>query len=384
MSDTPPDWKPQSPEVQQDQRAAYDTMRATCPVAFSEFSQWTLFRHADVKRVLLDDESFSNRVSQHLSVPNGMDGQLHRQYRRMIEPYFSSERVAAFKPKCQALAAELAYAVCTHAHVEAMKYFAEPFAARLQCLFMGWDESLAPVLLNWAKRNSQAVLAGDKPKLGALAQEFEALVAQELDKRKDLTWQDVTTELLQERIQGQPLSHEEIASILRNWTVGEVGTIAASIGILLHFLASHQQLQSQLRQNPELLWPACDEILRLHNPLTDNRRRTTCPVSLGGRELPADARLTLNWVAANRDPEAFPHADQFMLTRDASQNLLYGMGAHLCPGAALARMELVVAVRAWFEHSERFVLDNKDPAVLALYPMSGYQRLGLNVQSRQG
>ena len=47
-------------------------------------------------------------------------------------------------------------------------------------------------------------------------------------------------------------------------------------------------------------------------------------------------------------------------------------------------MELVVAVRAWFEHSERFVLDNKDPAVLALYPMSGYQRLGLNVQSRQG
>ena len=71
-----------------------------------------------------------------------MDGQLHRQYRRMIEPYFSSA--------CRGLQAEVPGPQpqswpmrSAHAHVEAMKYFAEPFAARLQCLFMGWDESLA-------------------------------------------------------------------------------------------------------------------------------------------------------------------------------------------------------------------------------------------------
>lgn len=384
MPDTmKPDWDPQSPAVQQDQRAAYDRLRAECPVAFSEYSQWTLFRHADVKRVLLDDQTFSNKVSQHLSLPNGMDGATHRLYRRMIEPYFSAERVAAFKPKCQALAAELAEAASAQTQVEVMSQFAEPFAARLQCLFMGWDDSLAPLLLSWAKRNSQAVLAGDRPKLGVLAQEFESLVVQELNKRRALTAQDVTTELLRERINGQPLSHEEIASILRNWTVGEVGTIAASIGILLHFLATHPELQRKLRQEPELLWQANDEILRLHNPLTDNRRRTTCPVSFAARELPANSRLTLNWVAANRDPEAFPHADQFVLTRDASQNLLYGMGAHLCPGADLARMELVVVVRAWFEHSRHFDLDGGEALEPARYPMSGYAKVRLSVHSQQ-
>jgi cytochrome P450 len=56
-----------------DQRTAYDGMRRRCPVASSEFLGWSLFRHEDVTRALHDHETFSNAVSQHLSVPNGMD-----------------------------------------------------------------------------------------------------------------------------------------------------------------------------------------------------------------------------------------------------------------------------------------------------------------------
>src|SRR5665213_2849833 len=64
---------PKSKQARRDQRADYDAMRQRCPVAHSESTGWTLFRHEDVMRVLLDDKTFSNAVSRHLSAPNGMD-----------------------------------------------------------------------------------------------------------------------------------------------------------------------------------------------------------------------------------------------------------------------------------------------------------------------
>lgn len=53
---------------------------------------------------------------------------------------------------------------------------------------------------------------------------------------------DVTTKLLRETVDGRPLSDEEFVSIVRNWTLGELGTIAASVGILVHYLAEHVSL----------------------------------------------------------------------------------------------------------------------------------------------
>ena len=265
-----PDWQPQIDSVQADQRAAYDHMREHCPVAHSDFFQWSVFRHQDVKDILLDHQRFSNKVSHHVSVPNGMDLPEHATYRALIEPYFSAERVAEFKPKCQAIADELAAQIRPTEPFDLMAHFAEPFAARLQCAFMGWDENLAPQLINWVKRNNKSVLAADRSELGLLAQEFEVLITQQLEQRRNnSSKQDFTAALMQEKVNGHALTDQEIASILRNWTVGEVGTIAASIGIIAHFLASNPTIQKQLRAKPELLWQANDEILRLHNPLVE-------------------------------------------------------------------------------------------------------------------
>lgn len=370
------DWQPQAINIQTDQRAAYDDMREHCPVAYSDFLQWSVFRHQDVKEILLDHQRFSSKVSRHVSVPNGMDLPDHSIFRALIEPYFSAERVADFKPKCQAIADELASKFSQAKAVDIMADYAEPFAARLQCAFMGWSEDLAPQLLNWIKRSNNAVLAADRPELSRLAKEFEQLIAEQLELRRNHPEiKDITAELLQEVVDGRFLTNQEIASILRNWTVGEVGTIAASIGIIAHFLATNSQVQQQLRAKPELLWQANDEILRLHNPLTDNRRRTTCPVELGGQKIGSNQRITINWIAANRDPEAFEKADQFILDRDQSNNLLYGAGLHVCPGEGLARMELVVVTRCLLQYSQNIRLQSEQPAQLATYPMSGYATL---------
>ena len=85
-----PDWDPRAEKVLRDPSAAYDEMRERCPVAYSDYLQWSLFRHEDITRVLNDHHTFSNVVSRHLSVPNGMDPPEHTAYRRLIESYFFS------------------------------------------------------------------------------------------------------------------------------------------------------------------------------------------------------------------------------------------------------------------------------------------------------
>src|SRR5690554_6128438 len=133
-----PDWDPASPDVLDDQRAAYDHMRRTCPVAYSDFLQWSLFRHEDVLRALDDPKTFSNVVSRHLSVPNGMDPPEHTEYRRLIDPFFSAKYMAAFEPVCRNIVNELLECIPAEGYVEVMADLARPFAVRAQCAFLGW------------------------------------------------------------------------------------------------------------------------------------------------------------------------------------------------------------------------------------------------------
>jgi cytochrome P450 len=376
MSPKPkPDWEPRSPEVQGDQRAAYDAMRARCPVAYSEYLQWSLFRHADVTRVLHDHATFSNVVSKHLSVPNGMDPPEHTEYRRIIERYFTPALMEEFEPACRNIVVELVEGVLAQGEVEFMTDCALPFALRAQVVWLGWPPQLQEALLRWTRANFAATLAQDRETLAQLAAEFEGYINEMLEVRRRENAPakaDVTASLLHETVQGRPLTNEEIASILRNWTGGEVSTLSAALGILVHFLAVHPEVQQQLRENPALIGPANDEILRIHGPLVSNRRVATAPVELGGRKLEAGTRLTLNWIAANRDPEAFEHPEEFRLDRDPSKNLLYGAGIHVCPGAPLARMELRVAMEELLRRSTTIsTLPDKLP-VNATFPSSGY------------
>jgi len=127
---------------------------------------------------------------------------------------------------------------------------------------------------------------------------------------------DITTSLLRERVGDRLLQDEEIVSILRNWTVGELSTIAASVGILVHYLAAHPEVQQQLRERLSSLPSAIDEILRIHAPLISNRRIATKPVEIGGRRLRAGERVTLIWASANRDEAVFGDPDEFRLDRE--------------------------------------------------------------------
>ena len=174
------------------------------------------------------------------------------------------------------------------------------------------------------------------------------------------------------------MADEEIVSILRNWTVGELSTISACIGILAHYLALRPSLEEQLRKHSEQLPVAIDEILRIHPPLISSRRVTTRPVELRGCPLAAGERITIIWASANRDEATFGNPDEFRVDRDPSLNLLYGAGIHNCPGAPLARLELRIVMEELLGRTRTFGLSEQKPAKAA-YPASGFTSLPLSI-----
>ena len=380
--ETVSDWDPRSREVLANQIQAYDQMREACPVAYSDYLGWSLFRHTDVLQVLNDHETYSNVVSRHPSVPNGMDPPEHTHYRQMIEPYFAVERIEAFEPACRWIARDLVASLKKDPSSEFMMGFAEPYAIRIQCGFLGWPRSLHEPLRQWVRKNREATLVRDANALASIALEFDGYIRSQLEIRQQAgaaAPDDITTSLVRQAVDGRLLRHAEIVSILRNWTVGELGTISACVGIIVHFLAEHPEVQSQLRRDRAFLPQAVDEILRLHGPLISNRRVASRSVAIGERTIKAGERMTVIWASANRDGAVFEDADQFRPDRDQSQNLLYGAGIHICPGAALARMQLRVVLDELLSGIGNFVLPLGTEAIRAVYPAGGYASFNLQI-----
>ena len=375
------DWDPLSAEVLGDQRAAIDAMRERCPVAHSDLLGWSLFRHEDVARVLHDPETFSSVVSRNLSVPNGMDPPQHGPYRQLIERYFTPQAVDAFEPQCHRIAADLAQSLVGRVELDLMADFALPFAVRVQCAFLGWPSSMHEPLRLWVHKNQAATFAQDRSAMADIAREFSGYVTGLLqrDAAETKVGQGVTSDLVDQIVNDRTLNDEEIVSILRNWTVGEISTIAAAVGIVAQYLAEHAELQQQLRTQPSRLPDAIDEVLRLYGPLLANRRVTTRAVEIGGRSIGAGERISINWVAANRDGGVFKDPQSFQWDRDASANLLYGAGIHVCPGARLARMELRVAVQALLDGTTQIDTMAQRPPSSAVFPASGYTAVPLRM-----
>ncbi len=381
MSDRPlPDWDPRDPGVLRDQRAAYDQMRDRCPVAYSEFLGWSIFRHDDIVAILQQPEQYSS-ASPRRAIPNGMDPPEHTVYRQALEPFYSTERMNAFEPECRRLARQTLAGLATGDEIEFVSAVAEPFALQSLCAFLGWPGEHWDALSGWTHGNQQATFYGDRQSGRELALALERQIKDALRGHRDGATgspDDVTSALLATEVAGRRLSDDEIVSVLRNWIAGH-GTVAAALGLLALYLAEHPPLQQELRSRPALLPAAIDEMLRIDDPLVMNRRTTTRATTIAGREIGAGERLTLMWIAANRDGCAIEHPETVHLNRDPQLNLVFGQGIHVCVGAPLARLELRVALEELLVHTSRIETVGQTPATRHVYPSNGLESLRLRL-----
>ncbi len=128
---------------------------------------------------------------------------------------------------------------------------------------------------------------------------------------------------------------------------------ASLLGSAAWILVSQPEIQNQLREDPTLLGPFIEETLRYEPPFRGHYRHVLRDTTLGGVDLPANSHLLLLWGAANRDPAQFDSPDEFRLDRSSAKgHVTFGKGAHFCVGAALARLEARIVLRALLDRTD--------------------------------
>ncbi|PKI89751.1 cytochrome P450 [Actinomycetales bacterium SN12] len=345
-----------------------------------------LTRHDDVIAAAQDPERFSSRTSHHLHVPNGMDGAEHRAFRDVVERQMTPAVVASLEPMLAATAREVVAALPRNESIDAVVDLGEVFAVRAQCRWLGWPASIEAELREWMAENYAAARAADSSRNAAVAAWFDEIVSRQVaahrdGSERDGTADDATHRLLAERVQGRALTDDELVSILRNWTAGDLGSLARCVGVVVHRLAEHPRWQERMRtlagrmpDDSAELDAILGECLRIDDPFVANKRVTTCPVTTpSGVVLDAGSPVLLDWTAANLDPDVFspgfdPHAH-------AEHNLVFGAGPHVCPGRDLSYAELRAIAVALLEGTDGIEFAHGRQPTRHLPPLAGWATL---------
>ncbi|KAA1424793.1 cytochrome P450 [Mumia zhuanghuii] len=339
-----------------------------------------LRRHADVVAAAHDPATFSSAVSRYLQVPNGLDGAEHAAFRRLLDPFFAPERMSALAPALERTAHGVVAALGVGTF-DAVSVLGARFAVRAQSVWLGWPTDLEDELLAWVEDNRAASRSGDVARTTKVAERFDAIIRSLLAARRDDGVPvDVTTELMGLKTEdGRGLTDAELVSILRNWTGGDLSSLALCTGVVVHWLATHPAHQPALAvADDESLDAAIVEMLRLDDPFVSNRRIATSDTTAGGCPVAAGDRLVLDWRAANRDPDAFADADSYDPDGHAAANLVYGTGPHVCPGRPLATLELRILVRTLLA-AGRVTLDDSHRPVREEAPAAGFRSVSVTL-----
>ena len=154
---------------------------------------------------------------------------------------------------------------------------------------------------------------------------------------------DLISHMIKTPIQGREATYNELMGYFFNLFIGGLDTVTASLSNMFRYLAEHPVEQQYLRENPDKIPAAVEELMRAFSPVTTYRTVTQEIEISGVRMLPGD-KVAVSTTLSNRDHLAFddPHAVSF--DRKAAQHVAFGHGIHFCLGVHLAKRELRIAV----------------------------------------
>ena len=358
----------QGPETHDSPYALYRQLRQSCPVAWSDAWNgfWSLFKYEDVAHAATNYRTFINSVQNVVPKvaftgrrpPLHLDPPAHTPFRAVLNPLLAERRIATLEPMVRRLCGELLAPLIAAGEFNVCEDFSSHLPVHVFAEWMKIPSGMAEPLRRAGREFNVAVQSNIdsvvKETSLALYQMARELIA--LRKREPGDPQvDPTSALLAARHEGQALPDELIVGCVRQILV--VGIIAPTvlIGSISVHLSRDQALQQLLRSQPELAAAAVEEFLRLYTPYRGFARTANRDVEIRGCPIAQGEPIALNYASANRDEEVFENAEEFVLNRpNIAQSLAFGRGPHHCPGAALARLELRVALEEMLGRSSRF------------------------------
>jgi 4-methoxybenzoate monooxygenase (O-demethylating) len=135
------------------------------------------------------------------------------------------------------------------------------------------------------------------------------------------------------------LSEEEAGMLVRSFLSAGIDTTVYGLGNALYCLARYPEQWTILRNNPNLIRGAFEEVLRFEAPVQTFFRTTARSVDVGEVRLGDGEKVLLFLAAANRDPRRWDRPDTFDVSRRAAGHMTFGTGIHGCVGQAIARLE---------------------------------------------
>ena len=189
--------------------------------------------------------------------------------------------------------------------------------------------------------------------------EFAGHVMPLIAERREHPRADLLSALATAEVDGERLADPELLVLTTMLLFAGHETTTNLLGNGAWALATHPDQWQLLRDDPKLVAPAVEELLRYDSSVQIAPRWVKEPLELGGKQLEPGQRLLLNFGAANRDPAFAPDPDRLDITRANNRHLSLGHGVHHCLGAALARLEAQTVFAAL---AARFRTLELDPA----------------------
>ena len=157
--------------------------------------------------------------------------------------------------------------------------------------------------------------------------------------------------LVSELVAEEVLTADEIPAAVAVVMFGAIETSEAMTANAFWHVLNHPDQLDRLRDDRTLMAQVVNESLRLEPAASWVDRYTTTTVELGGVEIPAGELVTINLLAANRDPAVFDRPDEFDIDRtNLAQHVTWAVGPHTCLGLHVARAETVAAISAFLDH----------------------------------
>ena len=324
----------------------YEELRSKDPVhRLRMINAWVLTQYEDVNAVLRDHSRFGRDYGDDGEYKSllYLDPPDHTRLRALVSKAFTPRSVSELGPRIQQIVDDLLDATEGRDQFDLISTFAYPLPVTVIAEMLGVPSEDMDTFKEWSNDVALSVEPtvndGQQRRIAEasknLYEYFEGIIEQRREDPQD----DMITALIAAEDEGDRLTHEELLTTLLLLLVAGNETTRNLIGNGMLALMRHPDQFARLRDDPTMIEPAIDEMLRYDSPVQLDGRMAKEDVEIRGRRIRAGQRAICLIGAANRDPSVFTDPQTFDIGRQERSHISFGRGIHHCLGAPLAVLE---------------------------------------------